>query len=117
MYHIYKNNVISINRGDYLETNVELSQGRFPFKEKIEIKEGDTIYFGLMHDHEPFERSILKIEYTMEDLNSEGDLVLVVEPEDTIGLFPGVYYYEIKLLTEDSKIITIVPRSKFIIED
>ena len=126
MYHIYKNNVISINRGDYLETNIELSQGRFPFKEQIEIHEGDTIYFALMHDHEPFERSVLKIEYNTADkdsegniiwLNDSGDLVLVIEPEDTIGLFPGVYYYEIKLLTEDSKITTIIPRSKFIIED
>ena len=117
MYHIYKNNVISIDRGDYLEMNVELSQGRFPFKKKIEIKEGDTIYFALMHDHEPFERSLLKIEYTMEDVDSEGDLLVQIEPEDTIGLFPGVYYYEVKLLTKDSKIITIIPRSKFIIID
>ena len=117
MYHIYKNNVISMVRGDYLETNIELVKGRFPFQKKISIGEGDTIYFALMHDHEPFERSILKIEYTKEDINENGDLMLVIEPEDTIGLFPGVYYYEVKLLTEDSKIHTIIPKSKFIIED
>lgn len=117
MYHIYKNNVISINRGDYLEAEIKLLRGRFPFQKQIEINEGDTIYFALMHHHEPFERSILKIEYTLEDINSEGNLNLQIEPEDTIHLFPGVYYYEIKLLTEDSKIETIIPKSKFIIED
>ena len=117
MYHVYKNNVVSMNRGDYLEFVVELSQGRFPFQRKIEVNEEDTIYFGLMHAHEPFERSILKIEYTKKDLDSEGNLPIQIEPEDTIHLFPGVYYYEVKLLTEDSKITTIVPKSKFIIID
>ena len=55
-----------------------------------------------MHHHEPFERSILKIEYTKEDLNEDGNLTIAIEPEDTINLFPGVYYYEITLLTADS---------------
>ena len=117
MYHIYRNNVISINRGDYLETEIKLLQGRFPFQKQIEIQDGDTLYFGLMHNNEPFERSLLKIEYTKENINEDGNLILEIEPEDTMLLFPGVYYYEVRLLTEDSKIITIVPRSKFIIID
>lgn len=115
MYHVYKNNVVSVVRGDYLELRIPLIQGRFPFQKKIEIHDGDTLFFGMTHHHEPFERAILKIPYTKEDLNSEGDLLVVIEPEDTIHMLPGVYYYEVKLLTEDSKITTIIPKSKFII--
>jgi len=122
MYQIKKNNIITINRGDYLEFPITLVKGEFPKQEVWELEGQDLVFFAIMEPHQPFEEAIVKKIYSVDDVDSEGYLYIKVLPEDTIGLAPGTYYYSIKTLytIEDSDIPmidTIIPKTKFIIVD
>lgn len=120
MYHVDKNNVITINRGDYLKFPVALWTGTFPKREQIILEEGDLVYFGLMHPNEPFERAFVKREYTKDDVNSNGDLEIVLYPEDTLELYPGTYYYALKAIYEvdgEPIVDTLVQKTRFIVVD
>lgn len=122
MYYITKNNVISLNRGDYLKIPLNLTTGSFPAKVNWELEEDDVVYFALMRPNQIFERAILKKEITKKDEDENGNLYIKIYPEDTINLCPGTYYYEIKAIyklknEEDVHIDTVVQKTKFIIVD
>lgn len=116
-YVIEKNFVISINRGDYLEKEFLFTTGPFLEEVPLIVNEGDVIFFGLMDPHQHFEHALIKKEFGKKDITDEGLFTLILESEDTLDLVPGTYYYSIKLLTKDSKIKTLIPKSKFIIVD
>ena len=68
---------------------------------------------------------MLAKKFTYEDVNENNDIIIKFNHEDTVKLFPGIYFYEIKLQrpnTEedtdpsDDYYITIVPRRKFVIQ-
>lgn len=119
-YIVKKNNMISMIRGNSFSHIFKFEVGEFPRVERLSIGEDDLIYFGIMYPNDYFEHCIIKKEFTKDDLNSEGDLVVKLEPEDTTLLYPGTYYYEIKLLkssSEEVSIDTLVQKTKFIILD
>ena len=77
-----------------------------------------------MDPHQPFENAIVKKRYTKEDCDEMGNLFIRFNPEDTLDLLPGVYYYSIKLhkMTDNDEehideVITIINKTKFIICD
>jgi len=122
MYLIKKNNIITLTRGDYLEFPLCLTVGEFPDKEIYELEDSDVVFFGLTFPHQPFEKAILKKEYTKDDLDENNNLIIKLLPEDTIRLLPGNYYYSVKILYHDevdniSKIDTIIDKTKFILVD
>ena len=101
---------------------IELKTGVFPFEKRYTLKEGDVLFFGLMEPNQHFENAIIKKELHYDDYDVEGGMLKVVfDPEDTIELVPGTYYYQIKLLRKDidDEIIvdTVVQKTKFIIVD
>ena len=119
-YIVKKNNMISMIRGDSFRHKFKLETGRFPRKKKMVLNDGDLIYFGIMYPNDYFEHCIVKKECTIDDLNSEGDLIVTLDPEDTVMLYPGTYYYEIKLLhssSEDTYLNTLVQKTRFTILD
>lgn len=122
-----KNNIIVLNRGD-----------SYPFTFYIEdenssngvylLKDDDTVYFGVMDPHQPFENALIRKKYTAEDMDSAGNINIEITPDDTIDLFPGVYYYSIKLHKQSpanlelgepeiDRVMTIINKTKFIIND
>lgn len=118
LYVIKKNHVISLNRGDYAEIPFCFKEGKFPKDAPIRIGEGDVLFFGLMDPNTHFEHSLIKKEFIGNDvIDDEGNFTLVIEPDDTLELLPGTYFYEIKLLTKDAKIRTLIQKTRFNIID
>ena len=77
-----------------------------------------------MDPHQLFEDALVKKRYTKDDCDEVGNLVITLKPEDTLDLFPGVYYYAIKLhkVADNEEeyideVITIINKTKFIICD
>lgn len=118
------NNIIVLNRGDSYSFNLTIVDENS--ESGIYNLEGDdTVYLGIMDPNQPFELALVKKKYTVEDLDDAGNLLIEILPEDTIDLFPGIYYYSIKLKidhTDDdgfrcSGVKTIINNTKFILCD
>lgn len=92
----------------------------------------DTLYFGIMDPGQPFEHALVRKRFTVEDVSPNGAITITIEPEDTLDLFPGTYYYSVKLhMAHDEldyntllptgdyidKVVTIIGKTKFIICD
>ena len=115
-------NIITINRGDTYEFDLTINDdsvgGRYI------LQDDDVLYFGLMDPHQKFENALVKKRYTKDDCDEMGNLNIVIRAEDTLDLLPGVYYYSIKLHkmknTDEEfidKVITVINKTKFIIND
>lgn len=122
-FTIAANNIIRLNRGDTFSFDFTINDANSPEGRYI-LQNDDALYFGLMDPHQPFEFATLKKKYTKEDCDEMGNLVIKLNAEDTLDLLPGVYYYSIKLHklcdTEEEyidEVITIIPKTKFIICD
>ena len=91
-----RNNIILVNRGDTYEFDLtiedETSEGG-----RYQLQGDDAVYFGIMDPQQPFEDALVKKYFTVEDMDAQGNLTIVLEPEDTIDLLPGTYYYAVKL--------------------
>lgn len=90
------NNIIALNRGDTYEFDLTIADetsadGRY------HIKGDDAIYFGIMDPHQPFENALVRKKFTVDNVDENGNLTIVIEPEDTLGLLPGTYYYAVKI--------------------
>jgi len=120
-------NIIVINRGDTYSFDLDLTDEN---EQVYRLKDKDALYFGLMDPHQMFEDALLKKKFTVEDYidGEEGESTVInieIKPEDTIDLYPGKYYYAIKLkldhYDDDDEHITgvktVVNKTKFIICD
>ena len=127
-----QNNIIVVTRGDSLEFKLApITLGEYL---KYELQGDDTLYFGLMDPGQSFEDALVRKVYTAEDFATIEDFVLELDPEDTLDLIPGKYFYALKLQldhtefrptsdgynyesVEVNKVITLVNKTKFIIND
>ena len=105
-----------MNRGDSksLKINI-LNELEFP-NNNI----NSNIFFGLMFPFQKFEDAIIKKIYSFSDLDSDGNLEVILNPKDTLLLDTGVYYYSIKVqqIIEDKPVVTtIISKTKLIIND
>ena len=121
------NNIIIMNRGDtyrfdFIIEDVESPEGVY------HLKGNDTVYFGIMDPHQPFEEALVKKSFTVEDMLANGVIPIVIQAEDTIDLLPGTYYYAVKLHVQhdtiDYKTVstvdqvnTIINKTKFFLCD
>ena len=123
MFNISNNNIITINRGDSFTYNYLVSEEREDLYPVIyRMSPNDKIYFGLMEPNRPFEKAIVRLEYTYLDQDEFGRIPISFRPEDSEYLLPGLYYYSIKLVTYDEEekvtiVNTLVQKTKFIIQD
>jgi len=108
-YIVWKNHVVSMVRGDYFNMKVDLPEEL--------IKTGSKLYFALMYPNKSFEDAILIRSYDIVIPNVENPDVLVPEiillPDDTVDLAPGIYYYTVKIELPDEKVYTIIPNTIF----
>lgn len=125
------NNIIVLNRGDSYEFDLTISDdastdGRY------RLVGNDTVYFGLMDPGQPFERALVRKRFTKEDTDEKGNLMITIEPEDTLDLYPGKYFYAVKLHLDHEdidvntglatgdyvdRVVTVINKTKFIICD
>lgn len=118
MFHICKNNNITVTRGDSFALDIFVNVGTSFEPELYELRGEDKLYFGLMEPNQPFEFALVRKVYSAADFNQETGMVhMEFEPEMTEYLMPGTYYYMIKLQTEDGEVSTVISKTKFIILD
>lgn len=125
-----KNNMIILNRGDTYEFDLTIDDDN-SLDGRYHIIGDDTIYFGIMDPHQPFEEALVKKRFTVDDADANGNLTIVIEPEDTLDLLPGIYYYSVKIhLQHDNihpethevlgyvdKVHTVINKTKLFLND
>lgn len=117
MFERFADNCIKITRGDDAKSTLTINAGTKMRPEVYELKEGDQLLFHIMEPNQKFEDAFLKKIYTKDDLDENKDVVIVFTHADTVDLVQGLYYYEVKLIEADGTYITIIPMSRFIIEN
>ena len=112
--------IIVLNRGDSYIFNLTIHTDTGDIY--VPTSE-DIVYFGLMDPHQPFEDALVKKRYTKADFDTTTwTAEIKIVPQDTIDLFPGIYYYAVKLhhistLENIDEVVTVVDKTKFIIND
>lgn len=114
MFDISSNGIIRINRGDSFSLTVFINIGTCIEPIQYILQPGDKVYFALMEPNQPFECALMRREFTNADLDSNDDVVMTFNSEQTEYLMPGNYYYTIKLVRGEL-VDTITPKTKFII--
>ena len=121
-YIIKKNNVFTMNRGDTATMN---------FNVNVELPENviiDKLYLGITEPNQYFEDALIKKTFeinkdiTITAENNIWSFSIQINPEDTVDIIPGTYYYEVKasgVIDQNEERIdfatTIVQKTKFII--
>lgn len=114
-------NIITLTRGDTYSFELNIDDDG----ESYQLTGDDTVYFGIMDPNQRFEDALVKKKFTVDDLDPAGNLIIQINPEDTLDLLPGRYFYAVKLLrdhldedgTEVYNVETVVDKTKFIICD
>jgi len=124
-------NIIVINRGDTYTFDLDILDEN---ENIYRLQGNDALYFGLIDPRQSFEDALIKKKFTIEDYEDgvEGESTIIsfeITPEDTIDLYPGKYYYSIKLkqdhyeeddlgnIVKVTGVKTIINKTKFIIND
>lgn len=124
------NNIIILNRGDTYEFDLTIDDAN-SLDGRYHIQGDDTVYFGIMDPHQSFEEALVKKRFTIDDTDASGNLMVVIEPEDTLDLLPGTYYYAVKIhLQHDNihpetnevlgyvdKVFTVIQKTKLFLND
>lgn len=120
-------NIITLNRGDSYPLTLSIDDPNSPAG-YYTLKDDDAVYFGIMDPHQLFENALVRKKFTADDMDEAGNISIVINPEDTIDLYPGIYYYAVKLHksspanqetgeAEIDEVLTIINKTKFIIND
>lgn len=108
-------NIIKLVRGDTYSTSISIESDTAE-DGLYRLSVSDTLYFGIMYPHQKFEDAIIRKRFTKADQDSDGNILIQLEPSDTIDLDPGVYYYAVKL-RQDNQVSTVINKAKFVILD
>jgi hypothetical protein len=122
MLDIANNGIIRVSRGDSFRMPLFIDCGTPSDPMRYTVGTKDEVYFGVMEANQPFEYALIKKKYTIEDVNEDGDVVIEFTPEDTLMVIPDLYYYQVKVRlynanTNDYEVHTVVPKTKFFIEE
>ncbi len=109
MYQVLDNGIITLTRGDTFNYTFSIKDD--VTGEQLILTEDDDIYFGLCEPNQLWEDAIVKkiCEKLMNDNNKyTGEYKLSLNSIDTQFLYPGKYYYSIKLkqIVDDEEIVT-----------
>ena len=122
------NNIVIMNRGDTYSFDLTINDEN-SIDGLYHLQGDDTVYFGLMLPHQPFEVAIVRKRFTAEDVDDFGNIVISLESSDTLDLNPGVYYYAVKLHMDHKEayadgtsfdvdeVVTVINKTKFVICD
>ncbi len=93
--HISFNKIIRLTRGD--TADIHLTSLLDNAKDVVKgCTEADTFYLGIAEPNQLFEDAIIKKMVKFEDI-VDNDLVFHLSTSDTEFLYPGKYYYTIKI--------------------
>ena len=112
------NHIIKIARGDSVSFDFMIDLAtKFDMPQlKYTLTDYDTVYFGIMLPHQPFEDAIIKKKYTRANMKEDGKILIEITSADTMNLESGIYYYEIKLKTRLG-VRTLITKKKFVVGD
>lgn len=122
MFDVSREGIITVNRGDSFEVPMFLNAGNSIDRVGYNLTERDAVYLGVMEPNQPFEFALIRKKYTIDDIDSRGNLIIRFKPSDTACLLPGKYYYQIKLETyrsdiDDYDVETVVDKRLFYIQE
>lgn len=100
-------NEIAMVRGDTLR--LVISGIKNAGGEDYTLESGDVILLDVKKA--AAEKAVISKRVTAADYD-DGELPVVILPEDTAGLAAGDYFFDIRLVTGNMDIYTIVPMSK-----
>lgn len=120
-------NIIMLSKGDTYIFDFVLQDPLYGEEGVYELQDNEVLYFALMYPHSKIEDAVILRGYTKQSLDGVA-FEIKLEPEDTYDLPTGVYYYTIKLqrgVNPETEIgnfrvgemMTIIPRTKFILND
>lgn len=99
---------IAMVRGDTLILTV--SGIKMPDGTEYILSDTDVIYLDVKKSAADktavFRKSVTSADYV------DGGLPIAIYPEDTVNLPPGDYFFDVRLVMDDSNIYTIVPMTK-----
>jgi hypothetical protein len=115
----YNVNEFTMIRGDSFSYSIKINSGTPLYPIIYNLSENDKLYVGIMEPNQSFENAIIKKVYNNNsEKDEEGNILLLLSPEDTEYLTTGLYYIQIKLKYEEDnieKISTILNPTKFYI--
>ena len=103
-------------RGDTLKEIFTIYENEPMNAQKYIPNSDDIIYFGVMEPNSFFEEALIRKRFDITSFNENGELELVIKPEDTLTLLPGMYYYQIKL-KRGEEVYTLIPQTSFYIDN
>ena len=118
MLTISNNGFISLTRGDSFTVPLFINRGTVfhPVRYYIADNPNAAVYLGVMEPNQPFERATIRKKYTSESsINDFGDLMIEFTSNDTKCLYPGRYYYEVRIKHSDGSVETVIPATDFVI--
>lgn len=124
MIDISSNGIVTLTRGDYAEIPLFINQGNklYPIRYSL-LKDEPTsfIQFFIMSSDQSFDNALIKKTYTQKSLHTkQRDVIIRINPEDTVYLEPGKYYYSVRLVTKIHGhycTITVIPKRLFFIKE
>lgn len=118
-----RNGIITVVRGDSFTLTMRETETNAHNTLPI-LHAGDTLYFGLMEPHQPFEHALVRAtaEVPQDYVAGETDILMRFPADKTEFLIPGTYYYAIKMKSVDSEtnfemVYTIRSKTRFNIID
>lgn len=118
MLDISNNGFISLIRGDSFSVPLFINRGTVfhPVRYYISDNPKASVYLGVMEPNQPFERATIRKKYTSESIiNDFGDLMIEFTSNDTKCLYPGRYYYEVRIKHSDGSVEIVIPATDFVI--
>ena len=121
------NNIIVLAKGDTYIFDFVLHDPLYGENGIYELQDNEVLYFALMYPHSRIEDAVILRGYTKQSLDGTA-FEIKLDPDATYDLPAGIYYYTIKLQRgvdiekeignfRVGEMITIIPRTKFIITD
>lgn len=124
MIDVSSNGIVTLTRGDYAEIPLFLNQGNKLYPIRYSLLKDDHesfIQFFLMSADQSFDDPIIKKTYTTDSAHtSQRDLIIQIDPEDTVYLSPGKYYYSVRLTMKTEtgyNTVTVIPKRLFFIKE
>ena len=117
MHKIAENGIITLTAGDSLIAPLYLFTDENSVN-KYTLTGTDKLCFAIMAPHQPFECALVRKIFTANNNNENGDILVILSPEDTENLKPGLYYYEAKLIVARNGVEyvdTVISKRKFYI--
>ena len=96
---------ISMIRGDTETLTVRCS---------VPFAEGDTVFLTVKESVDSTEAALQEL---VDSFGPEGEAVITISHEDTEWLELGSYVYDIQVTRADGTVKTLVPRSRFTLEE